>query len=265
MTDEKILRELNKLVAAKANERYILAKLKTLRYQKIGKDNLKKLIDCFCWKDTYYNELAKVKICKTSMQWYEGQPYETFVEFFSRWLKREKLASIKKAAARHQIIIPNECYVESVGQLDDTSSIVRLKKGSSSVKDDLKNLGVGENYTFVNMKLLLGYYHHVHSPVSGKLKRIMPIEGKSNFFGKNTVWFLEWQTKKKPVYLLLVGESAVQDFNFLVKKNDGVKIADDLGYFVWGSQTVLLFDKNSYREDVLIQKNNHYFLGQPVI
>lgn len=265
MTDKKTLRELNKLVSARANERYILSKLKTLRYKKIGAKNLKNLIECLRWKDVDYNKKVKIKMSKTSMRWYDGQPYETFIEYFNRWLKKDKLKEIKKVASKYQIIIPCECNIESIGQINDTSSIIRLKKESRSTARDLKNLGVDENYFFINTKLFISYYHHVHSPISGKLIRMTPIEGEDNFFGKNPLWFLEFETAKKPVFLILVGESAVQDFNFLVKKNDYIEIADNLGYFAWGSQVLLLFDKNSYKGNILIKSRLHYFLGQPII
>lgn len=265
MIDKTQLKELNKLIAVRGNERYILSKLKTMRYLPIGKQNLKNLIDCLRWKDVHHNVDEKIPMTEVSMEWFTGRPYETYIEYFNRWLKKEKLAEIKRRAASCKVILPNECHVESVGQIKDTNSIIRLKKEASEVAKDLMELGVGADYSFVNMKLYVSYYHHIHAPVSGRIKRMLPIEGKSNFFGKNTLWFLEFETKKKPVYQLLVGESAIQDFNFLVKKNDYVKIGDDMGYFAWGSQTVLLFDKGAYQGDILIAPQHHYFLGQPVI
>ena len=83
---------------------------------------------------------------------------------------------------------------------------------------------------------------------------MIPIEGDMNFFGKNSLWFLEIETNKKPVYFMLVGESSIQDFNFLVKKNDDIMISDDLGYFNWGSQTVMLFDEKSYDNPIEIEQ-----------
>jgi phosphatidylserine decarboxylase len=263
--NEKIIEELNKLVSERANERYILSKLKTLRYQKIGQENIDNLIECLRWKDVDYNEKKKIKMSDVSMTWYDDQPYETYIEYFNRYLKKDFFAQIKYESLNHRIIIPNECTIESIGQIKDMSSIIRLKKDSKTTLQDLKDLGVNENYSFINMKLFVSYYHHVHSPVTGKIVRMIPIEGENNIFGKNTLWFLEFQTDNNPVYMLIVGESLIQDFNFLVKKNMLIDIADELGYFAWGSQTILLFDKNDYPGEYLIQKKNHYFLGQQIV
>ena len=264
MNDQKILEELNALVSVSANERYILSKLKHLKYKEIGTENIHNLINCFKNKDAKNNKSWRMKTTDVSHEWFTNH-YENFMDFFNRSLIPSKFNEIKKEAKKSQIIIPNECNIESIGQVKDTSSIIRLKKDAKTVAEDLKNLGVDENYTFVNMKLLVSYYHNIHSPISGKLKRAIPVDRKLGLFGKNTLWFLEFETDKKPVYLLLVGESAIQDFNFLVKKGDQIEIADKLGYFVWGSQTILLFDKDSYDGEILIEKRNHYFLGQKIM
>ena len=264
MTDEKILNELNALVEVKANERYILSKLKHLKYKEIGTENLNNLIECFKSKDAKNNKTWRIKTSEIQQEWFTNG-YENFMDYFNRSLMPNKFKELKEKSKKYNLIIPNECNIESIGQVKNTSSIIRLKKTATEVAHDLKNLGVDENYWFINMKLLISYYHNIHSPVSGKLKRVIPVDKKLSLFGKNSLWFLEFETEKKPVYFLLIGESAIQDFNFYVKKGDQIEIADKLGYFVWGSQTILLFDKEDYPGDILISKKNHYFLGQPII
>ena len=264
MYDEKIFEQLNELVSKKANERYILAKLKHLKYKEIGEENIQKLIECFKSKDQINNLMWRMKTTHVPQEWFTNN-YENFMDYFNRSITQNKFKEIKKEVKKHQMIIPNECNIESIGTLKDTSSIIRLKKDSKTVREDFEKLGVDSNYTFINMKLLISYYHNIHSPITGILKKVVPIDKKLGLFGKNTLWFLEFETEKKPVYFLLIGESAIQDFNFYVKKGDKIEIADKLGYFVWGSQTILLFDKDSYEEEIKIQKKNHYFLGQPIL
>lgn len=263
MNDEKILEELNSLVSVRANERYILAKLKHLKYKEIGTENIKSLIECFKSKDAKNNNAWRMKTSEVPQEWFLNG-YENFMDFFNRSLTQEKFKDIKKVAKKSQLIIPNECNIESIGQVQDTSTIIRLKKDATEVAQTLQKFGVPKDYWFVNMKLLVSYYHNIHAPVSGILRKVTPIDTKLGLFGKNTLWILEFETEKKPVFLLLVGESAIQDFNFLVKKGDQIEIADKLGYFVWGSQTILLFDKESYSGDIKIAKKHHYFLGQPI-
>ena len=264
MTEEKILEELFELVSKRGHERYILGKLKHVKYKEIGEENINNIIQCFKEKDDKNNKNWRIKTKEVKQEWFTNG-YENFMDFFNRSLTPEKFKEIKKQSLKSQIIIPNECNIESIGQIKDTSSIIRLKKSAQEVAQDLINLGVPENYWFINMKLYLSYYHNIHSPISGKLKRVIPVDRKLGLFGKNSLWFLEFETNKTPVFFLLVGESAIQDFNFYVKKGDQIEIADKLGYFVWGSQTILLFDKNSYEGEIKIAKKNHYFLGENIL
>jgi hypothetical protein len=90
---------------------------------------------------------------------------------------------------------------------------------------------------------------------------MIPIEGKEDFFGENSLWILEIKTEKSPVYLLLVGESTIQDFDFLVEKGDKLNIFDMIGYFNWGSQTLIFYDPKDYG-DIQIKEKSNYFVGQ---
>jgi phosphatidylserine decarboxylase len=261
---DKILEELNALVEKRGHEVYILSRLKHLKWDKLGKKNIQNLIECFTEKDAKTNKRLGIKTNPSQPEWFNGN-YECFMDFFSRSLTEEKMNSIMDGIKKSQVIVPNECNIESIGSVGDTSSIIRLKKTAKDVASDLKELGVPENYTFVNMKLLVSYYHNIHAPVSGKIVRMIPVPRELNFFGKNALWILEFETKKDPVFLLLVGESAIQDFNFTVKEGQKVKMADKLGNFMWGSQTVLLFNKDSYPSEIQINKKNNYFLGQTIV
>ena len=113
------------------------------------------------------------------------------------------------------------------------------------------------------MKLLVSYYHRIHSPVNGIIKKLTPIEGKEDFFGKNSLWIVEIETEKSSVYFLLVGESDIQDFDFLVEKGDKVDIFDEIGFFNWGSQTVILYNPKDF-EDILIKEKTTYFVGDGI-
>jgi hypothetical protein len=49
---------------------------------------------------------------------------------------------------------------------------------------------------------------------------VIPIEGDDDFFGKNTLWIVGFESDefKHPVYIMLVGESDIQDFDFLKER-----------------------------------------------
>ena len=79
----------------------------------------------------------------------------------------------------------------------------------------------------------------------------------------------EWAQKIKSVInsqknnanALIVPFRSIQDFDFFVEKKDAVHIMDELGFFNWGSQTILLYNPNDFKiENVEI--NKHHFVGE---
>ena len=159
------------------------------------------------------------------------------------------------------MVIPNECFIEGLDSFKNTEKIVRLKQKSPDVLKDLKKFDIDiPNYDYIDMKLLVTYYHRIHMPVTGTIKRMVPIEGKDDFFGKNSLWILEIETKKSPVYLVLVGESTIQDFDYLVEKDTPLNVFDTIGYFNWGSQTLIFYNPKDY-DDIQIKEKTTKFVG----
>jgi phosphatidylserine decarboxylase len=130
----------------------------------------------------------------------------------------------------------------------------------------MKKIGLNlENYSFVNHKLLLTFYHRIHSPVSGTVERIIPYPKEEKIFGENALWILDINTGDKGhVYFMLVGESEIQDFNFLIKEGQHVEKFEELGNFNWGSQTVLFYDNTKFGFDINVKPNTHFFVGDKI-
>ena len=250
------LKKVSTLIDTKKNaERKILNAIKYYRYKDIGSDLLNKLRDHFLKNDkiTYpeyiYHE-----------NWYENG-YKSFMDFFTRKLTNKKYNELSDNAQKCKMIIPNESWIEGLGNFKDTKKIVRLKKDSPEVLSELKKVGINiPTYNYIDMKLLVTYYRRIHMPVTGIIKDMIPIEGVDDFFGNNSLWILEIETKKSPVYLLLVGESTIQDFDFLVEKKDKLNIFDTIGYFNWGSQTLIFYNPNDYN-DLQIEEKTKVFVG----
>ena len=241
-------------------ENEILTLLKPLRYKNIGKI-LNTLIKTCYLDDKLY---SPNRITYDKKELYNKSEFNSFMDFFTRRLNRETSDKIKSDIKDSNLIMPNESYIESLGELTDTKKIIRLKKSSTAVQKDFESFGVDvKNYNYINMKLMLTYYHRIHSPCDGIIKNITPIDRKENFFGDNTLWIIEIETKSKGVvYLLLVGESDIQNFNFYIEVGDKLKMFDDIGYFNWGSQTLILYDKRKFNiEDIQIKEKNTYFVG----
>ena len=200
------------------------------------------------------------------MSYFNKAEFNSFMDYFTRELSQLKHSEILSNTAAYSMMIPNECYVESIGKIEDVGSILSLKKSCDDVKGAMKNIGLNlDNYSFVNHKLLLTFYHRIHSPVSGVVERIIPYPKEEKIFGENALWILDINTKYKGhVYFMLVGESEIQDFNFLIEEGQHINMFDEIGNFNWGSQTVLFYDHTKFGSDIKVAPNNHFFVGDKI-
>lgn len=255
--DHQELKKVDNLLDTKENaERQILNVIKDYRYKDIGQKLLNKLIKHFLKNDKITH-----KPYEYHSKWYKGEPYNSFMDFFTRKLKNKKNKEIKEYAKTCSMVIPCESWIEGMGDFKNSKKIVRLKKDSSSILKELQKFDINiPTYNYIDMKLLVTYYHRVHMPVNGKIKKMIPVEGKDDFFGNNSLWILEIETKKSPIYLFLVGESTIQDFCMTVQKNEPLNIFDEIGFFNWGSQTLIFYNPDSY-QDICIEEKNTYFAG----
>lgn len=284
--DHKNLKDIEKMLkkpidGGKDHERPILDKLKSFRYKTIPRQTLNEITDHFTKSDEdfmnhprfgfnqdyhYNNNLYVINKHEKNVG---GHGNSSFMDFFSRKLKTEVSDRIKKEAEQCEMIIPNECYIESIGEFDKEkqgkpdNQILRLKKESGAyATEDLKKLDIDvRGYNYINMKLLVTFYHRIHCAVKGKIVQLIPIEGNDDFFGKNSLWIVQYDIPgKSPIYHMLVGESTIQDFDFLKEKMDDVDIFDTLGMFNWGSQTVLLYNSKDFGE-LAVKEKTKYFVG----
>lgn len=235
----------------------IMSLLFKYRNEKIG-DKLWKIINKFKTSEDWGRY-------STPDDWFEDKEYKTFMQYFKRKLSKEKFDEIK--SQKNQMSLPAECNIESIGKISDTSSIIRLKKSAKNVIEDLKNIGLKnvDNLSFINMKLLKVYYHRIHSPITGTIKDIIEVSPDDNFFDENNLWIVEISTKDfGTVYMMLVGELSIQDFNFKVKKGDSIEMFEEVGNFNWASQVIILFDKNRFDSKMKIKSGKKYFIGDPI-
>lgn len=248
--------ELDTLIAERGNLTKLFGLLKPIASQPMPPHRLNALIEYFRFKDIGLGGKVAEKVQPD--HFYAG-PYNSYQDWFTRDLTESMRQQISSGLNSDSVIIPNECVIESVGTLGDTSSIIRLKKPTAGVCEDLIKLGVPSNYAFINMKLLTGHYHHVRSPISGVIKQALPIHAEYPLFGRSSLNFLEIDRGDISAFMLIVGEAVVQDFDYKVQVGDSVNVFDDLGNFTWGSQTVLLFPADV--EDIIVGKRQYCFAG----
>lgn len=202
----------------------------------------------------------------TPNKWFSPNKYNTFMEYFQRGLTDKKKEEIEATIDQYLMVMPSESNIESIGNFSDTSSILRLKKPTKDVVKDLMDFGISDVSTlnFISLKLLKCYYHRVHCPVSGTIQKITFIGREEPLFGDNSLWVVEFNSEEGRIYMLVVGELSIQDFNFNFKEGDKVNKFEELGKFNWGSQLVLIYAKDSFVSEPLIIEKEKYFVGDGI-
>lgn len=196
--------------------------------------------------------------------YFSKKEFNSFMDYFTRSLSTEKHASILDNAKTCNMIVPNECYIESTGDLLDTHKILSLKKSAPAIIPAFEKFGIDlTGYNYINQKLLLTFYHRIHSPVKGKIERIIPVPKEEGIFGENALWILDINTDFGHVYFMLVGESEIQDFHFLIKEGQNIEIFDEIGNFNWGSQTVIFYEASKLG-DISVKAGLHFFAGDKI-
>jgi phosphatidylserine decarboxylase len=252
--------QLDEIIESKGNLTKLFGVLKPLCREPIGSARLARLQEYFKHKDRGLSCAANITIQSDAC--YEG-PYASYQDWFTRRLSVRVFDQLKKEAESSVAVIPNECAIESVGVVGDTSSILRLKKPAPTALQDLISLGVPPDYLFVNMKLLTSHYHHIHAPISGEIVRSIPVHSEYPLFGKASINFVEIKGLHKRAFLLIIGEAVVQDFNYSVKVGDRVEMLDFIGNFSWGSQVVMLVSGQT--KDFKIKPKEYSFVGRRLL
>lgn len=231
------------------------------RYSDIG-PQAKEILETFGKHDSQWHKGGTGPTAKKELMDWSGK---TFMDLFTRQILPDKLEEMKKANSNKDFVHSAECWIEAYGPVEGLYSD-RLKKDALDCKKDMESMGCKlEGYSYLNCRLLLSYYHWIHSPCNGTLKRIVPFPKEYNFFGENNLWLLEFETKTEPVYMLLVGELNIQDFIFHCKEGQKMEPMDKIGHFGWGSQ-IFVFFKLPEGCEISVEKNvEHYFIGDSFV
>ena len=213
--------------------------------------------------NNFINWVNKLYEYKTPFSWFIPNQFHNLTEFFTRRIVPEKLEDCRKMSSSAIVCSPGEANLVSTGF---TNNKIYIKNIYANLTDGLKEIGLKlEDYIFINFKLLRSYYHRAHSPVDGKITKIYQYPSFStDFFGKNSASGLEIETDFGKVYMFAIGELNVQAFTLVVKKGDTIKKCDDIGYFTYGSQILLLMPKDAEGTNNM-SIGRPYFVGAPLI
>lgn len=251
------LDKLDEILDSNASMLRVWPVLRPIVSEDIGQRRLDRLVAYFQGKD------AKPKTA-APRSWFSGYPYRSYLDWFTRALTDEKMQYLQFRSCEGSVIMPNECVIESVGTIMDTTTILRLKKNRVEAYQSLRSFGMPAGYGFINMKLGASYYHRIHSPVKGKVTKIIGVGREAKLFARSTLWLIEIMTEIYPVYLMIVGESVVQDFDFQIEEGQRVDVMSELGNYTWGSQTLLFLPTEEVvRMDTM--EKGYYFVGHPLL
>ena len=234
------------------------------------------------WNEEYYQIALDDGIFGLQNGWYEDPSnWKTFNQFFARYLVSPSERPIAEIDNNTVIVSPADAQPQGVWKIDSNSMIVE-KEGivvkSATLYDVKKLIGNESEYaesfangTFTHSFLDVGDYHRYHFPVSGVIKEIRVIPGKS-VSGGYTTWdpknkryqfdasSVTWQAIETRgcvildageyglVALLPIGMWPVSSVNFEsnLKVGDTVSKGDMLGYFLFGgSDFIMIFQEDA--------------------
>jgi phosphatidylserine decarboxylase len=166
--------------------------------------------------------------------------YKTFDDWFLRKLSPNKLKECLETARPCKICCPVQ------GKIREKISFgnITLKK---SFIDIQRLLSITNGHQMIQISLLKGDYHHVHSPVDGVIHKVICYE-RGEFFNENgqisdALTSIQILSEYGIITLLCLGEQTVQSFITIIKVGQYISKVDELGYFYFGSQVILVLPK----------------------
>jgi len=213
------------------------------------------------------------------------ESYRTFNEFFYRKLKPNA----------RPIADPNNQRIAVCGADSRTNVFLSVDEATKlwikgqkfSVGSLLGDHSLGQDFTngsLVIFRLAPQDYHRFHSPVTGTLVSMTPMEG--TYYTVNPIAIrqdVDVYTENKRVRCLLrtpefgdvifmaIGATLVGSVNFTKKVGDSFKKGDELGYFAFGGSTIIVLFKSgciTFENDLVINSakpiETLVKLGQPL-
>ena len=162
--------------------------------------------------------------------------YQTFEDWFLRNLSDQTKEICKQTSLLSDVCSP----VQGTIRKSVPTGEITLKKSVVEV-DHLLDILQGEK--LVQISLQKTDYHHVHSPVNGKVVEVLMLEKDELFPGSESMTIIEVDSIFGALKVMCIGEWTVQTFIPEVIPGQVVSKLDKLGYFYFGSQVILVLPK----------------------
>ena len=163
--------------------------------------------------------------------------YATFDEWFLRKLTPKTLETCLIKASLADLCSP----VQGTVRMMAPSGEITLKKSVIGA-DILLDLMDGND--LLQISLFKTDYHRIHSPVDGVLSGVVSIDKDGLFPGSDAMVVLEIESPTGIVKMMCIGEWSVQTFITTAKIGSSVLKMDELGYFYFGSQVIIVLPQN---------------------
>lgn len=168
------------------------------------------------------------------------QQYRTYYDWFLRRLAPPSVVAARANAASADVCSPIQGQVVYSGLVGDGQ--IELKDGPANILEALQHRDPDlASHEFVKFDLEIHDYHHIHSPVDGKVSYIHYFGENTDPFGHNNALVIELDTAFGRVFMCCIGELTVQSIHHEVHPGDIVRKVDRLGWFWWGSMMLVVF------------------------
>jgi len=177
---------------------------------------------------------------ETPRSTFTPQQYRTYYDWFLRSLAPPAVVAARANAASTDVCSPIQGHVVYSGLVGDGQ--IELKDGSANILEALRHREPDlASHEFVKFNLDVHDYHHIHSPVDGKVSDIHYFDEGTDPFGHNNAMVIEIDTAFGRVFVCCIGELTVQSIHHEVHPGDTVRKVDRLGWFWWGSMMLVVF------------------------
>lgn len=160
--------------------------------------------------------------------------YKTFDDWFLRRLTSSTLSQCINNAKNSDVCCPVEGRI-----MPEAPPNGRMTLKRSMIEVD-KFLHILEGDDLIQIALKKTDYHRVHSPFDGMIVSVEELQHNQLFEGSEAMVIFDFETSFGPAKLLCIGEATVQTFVTDVQPGTKAKKMQELGYFNFGSQVIIV-------------------------
>ncbi len=206
--------------------------------------------------DSLASAMNKSQCYDVDRQAFTPTVYREFDDWFLRSLTDDTLRSCQRNAMSADVCSPAQGTIRKRVPAGEMT----LKKSVIAVESLLDIL---EGSDLIQISLRKTDYHHVHSPVDGRVSDIMSVDKDDLFPGSEAMVIVEIETSMGVIKVMCIGEWSVQTFVPVVSVGDSVSKLDELGYFYFGSQVIIVLPP-SVEVTVDREQEPRVFPGDPI-